>query len=268
LTKLLQEISKLSDYELVLKMKGRVKLDRTVKGTLIIKCIKPMDVRPELRQVMYKRYYPMMCKHRYTLSKFFKQFPEMEYDFEQDAFFAMLKAIEYTNLDKCQENWRFFQVYSWKLKTLASEYRKRIMDLCTYETGKIPSLELEDDMGEDTKLSNWINNSAYDEYELGQNEELKRNLTKFMNKLTPLQKKVITLQLEKELITVKDEQGDDEFKLVKKHNVNSIAKELGKTPSYIYQLIAYAKNTIIPEIFGEKAFVTSYQPYTLTGKVV
>jgi hypothetical protein len=98
---------------------------------LLIQEIKNGEFLEENYITLYKKYIPMINKHAsYLFSKFKKYNSELKNDYKQDAYFAMLEAINSTNLDLVTYNkndWLFVGRFWFYLKGLSKKYYKRIV---------------------------------------------------------------------------------------------------------------------------------------------
>jgi RNA polymerase sigma factor (sigma-70 family) len=71
-------------------------------------------------EILYKRYLPMIDKYAYKVASSTRTtFGEVKEEFRQDAFISLTNAVEYTNLDKIEnDEWKFQTIFYYFLKTL------------------------------------------------------------------------------------------------------------------------------------------------------
>lgn len=177
----MRDLKEMSDIELVRKIKS-FRTDCPSKGIYL--------------GALYDRYLPMISKHSAKVFRTGKANKHMYQDFLQDAYFAVIRAVDGVSYDKfpCKveevdSNWKFSNVLWYYLKKLEKAYYKYLIsqnNLTPYDK------EMYSEEGHSEVESKCVEWNYYIPY-TSQNQDL---LQEFMNSLSTRERDIIDMKIQ------------------------------------------------------------------------
>lgn len=174
-------------------------------------------------EILWTRYQPFIHKVWIKFASKYKNARVEREDFFQDAYFSFIEAVDKVELDRIDENFKFYTVFFWFLHNQKRAYHRDTRNELkrgqySYEDMFEPSHDM------DTPVGYYHLDSTYDfdeKYspENTSEEILRRKHDEFLKNLTVIDKKVIELQK-------------------KGYKRSQIAKKLGYTYSQVTKIVS------------------------------
>lgn len=163
---------------------------------LVAKCKKKGAYQKKALTTLYMRYLPLINKKYTKFKKIFTSISMEREDYQSEAYFEMLKAVDYVNFEKITkpDTWKFLGVFIWYLDAFSWE----TVRVFNNKEVKDTSLTVANDEGEEVSVTDLVPDLCEESSEtVAVNAYYEKEaLSKFYASLTDFETKVLKKRID------------------------------------------------------------------------